>query len=129
MNFFEWPKEMLIPRDSGFFRRVLAVAAASFSSPNRETVILPKPEGQMGCMGPLDGVPGAIPVDPTFKLIFVSAVGLTVLAFVVWVLAAFFAQRTDAALSLMNGCETLTKIGFGAVMGLLGGKTKPAPSH
>jgi hypothetical protein len=90
-------------------------------------MILPKPEGPMGCMGPLDGVPGAIKVDPTFKLIYLCAVGLTVLVFVAWVLLAFFPQPTDAARSLMGGCETMSKLGFGALVGLVGGRTTPAP--
>lgn len=81
----------------------------------------------MGSMGDLDGVPGAIKVDPTFKLVFVSTVGLTLLVGVAWVLAALFAPTTEAARSLIGGCETLTKIGFGAIVGLLAGKTPLAP--
>jgi hypothetical protein len=123
-----WPKEMLIPKDSGFFRRALAIAASSASSLTRATMILPKPEGPMGSLGPLDDVPGAIKVDPTFKLVFLSVVGLTVLAGAAWLVAAL-AQPSDAASLLASGCETLTKIGFGAVVGLLGGKTPPAPSR
>lgn len=124
-----WPKEMLIPEDSGFFRRALAIAASCASSLTRATMILPKPDGPMGALGPLDDVPGAIKVDPTFKLVFLSAVGLTVLAGTAWLVAALFAQPSDAARLLANGYETLTKIGFGAVVGLLGGKTPPAPAR
>jgi hypothetical protein len=122
-----WPKEVLLPKEANFFRRVLAVAASSVSSLSRASIILPKPEGQMGSMGDLDGVPGAIKVDPTFKLVFVSTVGLTLLVGVAWVLAALFAPTTEAARSLIGGCETLTKIGFGAIVGLLAGKTPLAP--
>ena len=105
-----WPKEMLIPEDSGFFRRALAVAKSSASSLTRATMILPKPEGPMGSMGSLDDVPSAIKVDPTFKLVCLSAVGLTVLAGTAWLLAALLAQPNDAARLLVNGYETLTKI-------------------
>jgi hypothetical protein len=122
-----WPKEMLIPEDSGFFRRALAVAKSSASSLTRATMILPKPEGPMGSLGSLDDVPGAIKVDPTFKLVFLGAFGLTVLAGTAWVLAALLAQPNDSTRSVINGCETLTQIGFGAVVGLLGGKTPPRP--
>jgi hypothetical protein len=42
-------------------------------------------------------------------------------------LAAFFGPPTEATRSLVGGCETMTKIGFGAIVGLLGGKTPLAP--
>jgi hypothetical protein len=119
-----WPKEVLIPARSGFFRRAFAVAVSSFSSLSRATMILPD-SGGGGCLGPLDAVPGAIRVDPTFKMIYLSAVGLTVLVFAAWVLLASFAQPTDAARSLISGCETISKLGFGALFGLVGGKTTP----
>jgi hypothetical protein len=78
-------------------------------------------------MGDLDEVPGAIKVDPTFKLVFLSSVSLTLLVGVAWFLAALFGPPTDGARSLVGGCETMTKIGFGAIVGLLGGKTPLAP--
>jgi hypothetical protein len=117
------PKEMLIQENAGFLRRALAVAAASITSLGRATYILPKPDGPMGSMGHLDDVPGAIKVDPTFKLVFLSSITLTLLVGVGWFWAALFGPSTEAARSLVSGCETITKIGFGAIVGLLGGKT------
>jgi hypothetical protein len=125
--FEPWPVESLLAPDAGFFRRALAVARSTFSSWRKPTIILPKPEGPMGSMGPLDQIEGAITVDPTFKLVFVSAVMLTLIAFAAWIVVAMYAPSTEAAHSLVSGCETLTKTGFGAVVGLLGGKTTPPP--
>ena len=113
-----WPKEVLVPKESGFFRRTLAVTVSGFSALDRDTMILPRPEGPMGAMGALDHVPGAIKVDPTFKLVFLSAVGLMVLVLTAWVIAAF-AQPADVVRSLSSGCETVLKVGFGAVVDLL----------
>jgi hypothetical protein len=81
----------------------------------------------MGSLGPLDEVTGAIKVDPMFKLVFLSSVSLTLLVGVAWFLAALFGPPTEGVRSLVGGCETMTKIGFGAIVGLLGGKTPLAP--
>jgi pSer/pThr/pTyr-binding forkhead associated (FHA) protein len=69
--------------------------------------------------------PPIITVDPTFKLVFLSTLGLTVFASVAWVLAAIFAPPTEATHSVVDGFETLTKIGFGAIVGLISGKAAP----
>ncbi len=106
-----WPEQVLIPEHSGFFRRALAVAASSFSSLSRATMILPKPEGPMGSMGALDDVPGVIKLDPTFKLIYLSALGLTVIVFVAWVLASLAqpaARSIWSALPRLQRFESLT---------------------
>ncbi len=36
-----------------------------------------------------------------------------------------FGSDTEVTRSLVYGCETLSKIGFGATMGLVGGKAAP----
>jgi hypothetical protein len=126
--FEPWPNQRLIAPEAGFFKRALAVAVSTVSSLRGTMVLLPRPEGHMGSMGPLDEIEGSIRVDPTFKLVFVSAVALTLLVLAVWVVVAMLFDRpTEAARSLTSGCETLTKIGFGTVLGLLGGKTTPPP--
>jgi hypothetical protein len=118
------PKYVYVGPDASFWSRAIAIAGTSASPSSTSYVIESAPP--RGRQLAMDGVPAAPPpitrVDPTFKLIFVSSVVLTLLTFSVWVGTAIFAADTTAARNLIAGCETISKMGFGAVFGLLGGK-------
>jgi hypothetical protein len=61
-------------------------------------------------------------VAPLFKMVFLSVLALTVLFFFVQV--AFVIAGTDgsSAQSLENACATAWQLGFGGLVGLIGGK-------
>jgi len=66
-----------------------------------------------------------ITLTPAFKLVFLSVLGLTIMSLVgQFCIVAFLSNpSSDAAKTLMETCATVTKIGFGAIVGLLSGKS------
>ena len=56
-----------------------------------------------------------------FKTVLISAVALTVLSLAVCIYLARWGSRDDRSTSLFKTCETTWKMGFGAVLGLIGG--------
>jgi hypothetical protein len=62
-------------------------------------------------------------VSPTFKLVFLTAVALTVLSGTIAVLTAFFANGVQPnQQAVFESMNTAWKLGLGAIFGLLGGK-------
>jgi hypothetical protein len=59
---------------------------------------------------------------PHFKVIFSTVVALTVLALVLTVLLAIFGDSSDQVKAAAETCSTTYKMGFGAIVGLIGGK-------
>lgn len=66
-----------------------------------------------------DKEPGAV---PHFKLIFCTVVALTVLALSLNVLLAVFGSDSDQVRAVAETCSTTYKMGFGAIVGLIGGR-------
>jgi hypothetical protein len=64
------------------------------------------------------------PIDPKFKLVFVTAAGGTFFFIALCLVLTFFAGKDPPSLfeKVVTGLLDLAKIGFGAVAGLLGGK-------
>jgi hypothetical protein len=65
-----------------------------------------------------------VTLNPAFKLVFCSVLGLTVLSLGV---SVYFALAYDSPPSeevkrLIETCSTTWKMGFGAIVGLIGGK-------
>ncbi len=58
-----------------------------------------------------------------FKLIFSTVVALTLLALIVNVLLAIFGSESEQVKAAAETCSTTYKMGFGAIVGLMGGKT------
>jgi hypothetical protein len=62
-------------------------------------------------------------VTPRFRLVFFSVLGLTVTLFLVdMILVLALHNPSTEAQNLMDLCSRLATIGFGAIIGLLGGK-------
>jgi hypothetical protein len=61
-------------------------------------------------------------LTPRFKLIFGTVAALTVLSLVLSVLLASFGNDSEQVKSAMEACSTTYKMGFGAIVGLIGGK-------
>jgi len=68
-------------------------------------------------------VPGAIVVSPHFKLVFLVVAGFTLLFVIADVLFALASDQLSANQQTMfDGMNFAWKAGFGAILGLLGGK-------
>lgn len=59
---------------------------------------------------------------PYFKLIFSTVVALTVLALVLNVILAIFCSDSDQVKAVAETRSTTYKMGFGAIVGLIGDK-------
>jgi hypothetical protein len=58
---------------------------------------------------------------PLFKVPFFSVLGLTVLSLAVCLLLAVSPNQTEEVKRLIETCSTTSKLGFGAICGLIGG--------
>ncbi|MEU3341396.1 hypothetical protein [Streptomyces sp. NPDC006668] len=82
----------------------------------------PGPEGNGGTNGQPNGA-AITTVSAHFKMVFIAVVVITVGAFAGDLyIAIFMPKPSDAATSAMDTCSTITNLGFGAIVGLLGGK-------
>ena len=72
-----------------------------------------------------DAPPAHPPIGPSFKLVFLTAAGGTALFVIVCVITTLLAGRDPPPLTekLVTGFFDLAKIGFGAVVGMLGGQS------
>lgn len=67
--------------------------------------------------------PEVTTVTAHFKLVFLCVSVITVLTLVASLYIGIFVEKpTEAAKSAMDTCSTLANLGFGAMVGLLGGK-------
>jgi hypothetical protein len=100
-----------------------SVAAASLRSPTEESVIVPT-KGR--AEPPLERIredPAAIIIPPRFKLVFLSVLTVTVLAGLAEiVMASIWGTPTGLQGTVFSTMDFVVKAGFGAMVGLLGGK-------
>ena len=61
-------------------------------------------------------------LTPRFKLIFSTVAALTVLALISNVLLAMFGDGSEQVQAAAEACSTTYKMGFGAIVGLIGGR-------
>ncbi|MGP3913736.1 hypothetical protein [Nonomuraea sp. 10N515B] len=68
-----------------------------------------------------DGV--SVVVQSHFKLVFLTVAGLSVLLLAIQVtLAVMVKEPTDAVNNVLTLCDTISKLGFGAIFGMIGTK-------
>jgi hypothetical protein len=60
-------------------------------------------------------------LTPLFKLVFITVLALTVVAFIASVVLSFV-DSEDRASEVVQAALTAWQMGFGAIVGLLGGK-------
>lgn len=63
-----------------------------------------------------------VTLSPAFKLIFCSVLGITVLSMALGCSLVALGVQTVEGKALFDLCVTTWKLGFGAIIGLLGGK-------
>jgi hypothetical protein len=61
-------------------------------------------------------------LTPRFKMIFSTVAALTVLALILNVLLAAFGGDSEQVKAATEACSTTYMMGFGAIVGLIGGK-------
>ncbi len=66
--------------------------------------------------------PPKILLSPAFKLVVLIVTGLTVLSLGVSIFLALDQNKSEQINGLIETCSTTYKLGFGAIVGLIGGK-------
>jgi hypothetical protein len=61
-------------------------------------------------------------ITPRFKLVFTTVLAITILCLILNLLVVLMAPNGSQAASLADTCSTAFKLGFGAIVGLVGGK-------
>lgn len=65
----------------------------------------------------------SVVVQSHFKLVFLTVAGLSVLLLAIQVtLAVMIKEPTDAVDNVLTLCDTISKLGFGAIFGMIGTK-------
>jgi len=64
----------------------------------------------------------SLSLTPLFKLVFISVLGLTILSLIVSFYLVTRDNPSEDMKRLAETCSTTWKMGFGAVVGLIGGK-------
>ena len=63
-----------------------------------------------------------IPVTPHFNQVFYTTAGLTASCLIISLVLALQGRETQTSREVISGCLTMANIGFGAIVGLIGGK-------
>ncbi|MFD9332364.1 hypothetical protein [Streptomyces sp. NPDC060065] len=70
----------------------------------------------------ISALEGKSDLTPRFKLIFSTVTALTVLTLILNVLLAAFGGDSEQVQAAAEACSTTYMMGFGAIVGLIGGK-------
>ena len=68
-------------------------------------------------------IPKKIELTSHFKLIFIAIFIFTLLSLIISFYLAFEEPMNPAQTKLFSSCDMIMKTGFGAIVGLIGGKT------
>ena len=63
-----------------------------------------------------------VTLSPVFKLVFISVLSITILSMFIACILVAIQTDSDQGKALFELFASLTKMGFGAMLGLLGGK-------
>jgi hypothetical protein len=63
-----------------------------------------------------------VTLSPVFKLVFIAVLSITILSMFVTCFLVALHNDTDQGKALFELCASICKMGFGAMVGLLGGK-------
>jgi hypothetical protein len=129
--------------DTDMVSEMISIAADCLKEPNRQSVWSPQLNRYV-CPDSAEGRKALIaaqtvpvtpkmrrqaerhpPINPEFKLVFLTAAGGTLLFAILCITLTFLIGKEPKPLfeKVVMGMFDLTKIGFGAVVGILGGKT------
>jgi ABC-type phosphate transport system permease subunit len=67
------------------------------------------------------------PLSPTFRLIFLTVAGLTIISLLAAIYLATLGpeKQSEEIKRLVETCSTTWKMGFGGIIGLIAGKSAP----
>jgi hypothetical protein len=138
-------KHYVLKADAGAYRvtagstalaNAATIVSESITSPSESSVILPHQVPIPPSAGPpvrarttdtaFDPakVPGAIVLPPVFKWVFLSVLAITLLSGIAQiVMASLWDKPTGLQQDVFSAMGFAWKTGFGAIVGLLGGKT------
>ncbi len=115
----------------GLFANTAAIVSEVFKSPTSYSLVITG-AGYTEPLKPATPPPTApqqpeqghkIPIQPTFKLVFLTVLGLTVVAFIAQIaMAATWNKPTPNQQAVFEASAFAWKAGIGAIFGLLGGK-------
>jgi hypothetical protein len=105
-------------------REMAAVAAGCLDQPKRMSVWSDELKKYICVTDPRAKNISGPTIDPAFKLVFLTAAGGTLLFLIICITVTILnpAHQPDLLDRIINGLFDLVKIGFGAVVGLLGGQ-------
>ena len=75
-----------------------------------------------GAMASTQSTTLTVNLSPVFKLVFVNVLGITILSMIITCALVAVHNETDQGKALFELFASITKMGFGAMVGLLGGK-------
>lgn len=110
-----------------FFANIIGIIRSVFKNPFQKTILLDgRPTEPIGQAFLATESPGPVEVSKVYKWAFIATLGLTVTFFLTSVIVANQGQPLSAQQEdLFKNCTTAWQMGFGGILGLIGGKAIP----
>lgn len=109
---------------NNFFANVIGIIRSVFKNPFQKTILLDgRASEPIGQAFPAIEASGPIEVSKLYKWAFIATLVLTVIFFLTSVMVANQGQPLSVQQEdLFKNCTTAWQMGFGAIIGLIGGK-------